>query len=89
MANKKHSFKSAVCVILTAILVFIAVLCVAAADTNVAQTGATGTVYYQNSSNWSSVYCYMWNGSGDSKNAEWPGTDDTSQRQRLQVHNIH
>ena len=65
------------CVILTAILVFSAVLCVAAADTDVAQTGASGTVYYQNSSNWSTVYCYMWNGSGETKNAEWPGVQMT------------
>ena len=77
MANKKHSLKSAICVILTAILVFSAVLCVAAADTDVAETGAVGTVYYQNSSNWSTVYCYMWNGSGESKNAEWPGVQMT------------
>ncbi len=73
MRSKKHSFKSAICVILTAILVFSAVLCVAAAETDLADTGAAGTVYYQNTSNWSTVYCYMWNGSGDAKNAEWPG----------------
>lgn len=77
MGNKKHSFKSAICVILTAILVFSAVLCVAAADNDVAETGATGAVYYENSSNWSTVYCYMWNGSGESKNADWPGKQMT------------
>lgn len=31
-----------------------------------------GDVYYfENTNNWSTVYCYAWNGS--SKNAEWPG----------------
>ncbi len=83
MGNKKHSFKSAICVILTAILVFSAVLCVAAADTEVAQTGAAGTVYYQNSSNWGAVYCYMWNGSGESKNAEWPGVQMTLHKDNI------
>ena len=73
MRNKKHSLKSAICIILTAILAFSAVLCVTAADKDLAQTGAKGTVYFENSSNWSTVYCYMWNGSGETKNAEWPG----------------
>ena len=77
MRNKKHSLKSAICVILTAILAFSAVLCVTAAGTDLAQTGAKGTVYYQNSSNWSTVYCYMWNDSGGTKNAEWPGVEMT------------
>ena len=41
-------------------------------------------VYFVNTSNWSSVYAYAWNGSGDNvvKNANWPGekmtkTDET------------
>lgn len=73
MRNKKHSLRSAICIILTAILVFSAVLCVTATEKDVAQTGAKGTVYYQNTSGWTSVYCYMWNGSGETKNANWPG----------------
>lgn len=37
------------------------------------KTGAGGTVYCQNDASWSNVYCYMWNGSGETKNAGWPG----------------
>ena len=73
MRNTKHSLKSALCVVLTALLVFSAVFCVAAAENEVAQTGASGTVYFDNTSNWSNLHCYMWNDDGSQKNAEWPG----------------
>lgn len=73
MRNTKHNLKSAICVILTVLLVFSAVLCVAAAENDVAQTGASGTVYFDNASNWSNLHCYMWNGNGETKNADWPG----------------
>ncbi len=73
MRNTKHSFKSAICVILTVLLVLSAVLCVAAAENDVAETGASGTVYFDNTQNWSNLHCYMWNGSGETKNADWPG----------------
>ena len=77
MRNKKHSLKSVICLILASILVCSAIFCVAAAETDVAQTGAKGTVYFQNTSNWSKVCCYMWNSSGETKNAEWPGVEMT------------
>ncbi len=75
--RNKH-FKSAVSLLLTVMLILSAVLCVTAAESDVAQTGATGTVYYENSGNWSSVYCYMWNGNGETKNADWPGQPMTN-----------
>ena len=73
MKNTKHSMRSVLCIILTVLLMLSAVFCVAAAENDVAQTGAVGTVYYENASNWSAVYCYMWNGQGETKNAAWPG----------------
>ena len=75
--RNKH-FKSAISLLLTVMLVLSAVLCVTAAESDVAVTGATGTVYYENSGNWSSVYCYMWNGGGEQKNADWPGQPMTN-----------
>ena len=72
MAFKKH-FKSVVCLLMTMLMLFSVVIGVSAAEEELVSTGASGTVYYENNTNWSSVYCYMWNGSGDQKNAEWPG----------------
>lgn len=40
-------------------------------------SGDGTVVYLQNESNWSTPYCYMWNGSSDS-NAAWPGVKMTS-----------
>ena len=42
------------------------------------QSSGSSTVYYKNTSNWSSVFCYMWSGDGNPKNAEWPGEAMTS-----------
>lgn len=44
-----------------------------------APTTAPGSrvVYCKNDAGWSAVYAYMWNGSGESKNAEWPGVKMT------------
>ena len=42
------------------------------------QITGTSTVYYKNTSSWSSVFCYMWSGEGNPKNAEWPGEAMTS-----------
>lgn len=36
---------------------------------------STRTIYFTNNNNWSSVYCYAWNGSV--KNASWPGISMT------------
>ena len=77
MSNKKH-LKGAICVVLTLVLVVCAVMGVTASDSDIAQTGASGTVYYKNNSNWGEVYCYMWNDGGETKNAEWPGVKMTS-----------
>ena len=39
-----------------------------------------GTIYFVNNRNWSHVYAYVWNGSGDTAQpkAEWPGEECTS-----------
>lgn len=76
MSNKKH-IKSAVCIIMALAMVVCAFVGVAAFEKDLADTGATGTVYYQNTTNWGTVYCYMWNGGGEQKNAEWPGVQMT------------
>ncbi len=77
MNNKKH-LKSAMCVIMSLVMLFAAIMSVAAIETDITQTSASGTVYYENTTNWSTVYCYMWNGGGEQKNAEWPGIQMTS-----------
>lgn len=53
-------------------LLIIASLCTVMITANAAEN----TVYYRGG-NWSTVYCYMWNGSGEQKNAEWPGVQMT------------
>ncbi|MDO4749141.1 MAG: starch-binding protein, partial [Eubacteriales bacterium] len=70
--RNKH-FKSIISLLLTVVMVLSAVFCVTAAESDVAQTGASGTVYFENTSNWSNLHCYMWNGNGETKNADWPG----------------
>ncbi len=72
MSNKKH-LKGAICIIMTLAMVLCAFIGVTAFDSDVVQTAASGTVYFENNSNWGEVYCYMWNGGGEQKNAEWPG----------------
>ena len=34
---------------------------------------STQYVYCENAAGWGTVYVYMWNGSGESQNGEWPG----------------
>lgn len=50
---------------------------VIAATTDTDSTGATSksgdTVYFKNTDNWSSVYCYMWASDTKSNNKDWPG----------------
>lgn len=76
MTIKTH-LKSVICLVLTMLMVFSVVLSVSAAEDELAQTSASGTVYYENNTNWGTVYCYMWNGDGEQKNAEWPGQQMT------------
>ncbi|MBQ7385838.1 MAG: starch-binding protein [Ruminococcus sp.] len=45
-----------------------------AANVELAETGATGTVYFDASTyGWTNVNCYLWNGSNTSQNNGWPG----------------
>lgn len=80
MEIRKRYTKRALCFLMAVMLMFSMMLVTGAIDLedDIAATGATGTVYYQNTGNWSTVYCYMWNGSGGTKNAEWPGIQMTS-----------
>ena len=80
MEIRKRYTKRALCFLMAVVLMFSMMLITGAIDLedDVAATGATGTVYYENASNWSTVYCYMWNSSGESKNAEWPGIQMTN-----------
>ena len=82
MSNKKH-LKGAICVVMTLVLVVCAVMGVTASNSELAQTGASGSVYYKNNSNWGEVYCYMWNGGGETKNAEWPGVKMTNVKDNI------
>lgn len=38
---------------------------------------AAGETVYLKKSGWTTAYCYMWNGSGETKNHEWPGEQMT------------
>ncbi len=55
----------------------LAVMILASLCTVMFTANAAGTVVYYKGGNWSTVYCYMWNGSGEQKNAEWPGVQMT------------
>ena len=52
-------------------------------------TSAPGTrvVYCKNDANWGAVYAYMWNGSGETKNHEWPGVKMTGSGSGLWSYN--
>ena len=72
MRCKKH-VKSAICLMLTVVLLFSVMLCVSAAENDVAQTGASTTVYFRNTDNWGTVNAYCWVKGSDNKIKEWPG----------------
>ena len=40
-------------------------------------------VYFVNTSNWNDVYVYAWNGTGDPKNANWPGVAMTKTDEKI------
>lgn len=71
------------------LLLMVGMLCVGgysviAATVDSEGTGATSasghTIYFQNTKNWSSVYCYMWNSdNGNKNNAAWPGEKMTDE----------
>ncbi len=55
----------------------LSILILASLCTVMMTANAAGTTVYYKGGNWSTVYCYMWNGSGEQKNAEWPGVQMT------------
>ena len=82
MVRKEHKI---LCLILCLALIMTTVLTgaftVFAAtedDSELAAASAAGDIVYcKPMSGWSTVYCYMWNGSGETKNADWPGAPMT------------
>lgn len=42
-------------------------------------SAAGGTVYFKNTVGYGNVYCYMWSGSGNPSNAQWPGKPMTNE----------
>ncbi len=72
MGNKKH-LKSVICLLLTMLMVFSVVFVANAAEDDVAQTGATTTVYFRNTENWSTVNAYVWVKGTSTSVKVWPG----------------
>ena len=70
MVKKQHKF---LCLVLCLALIATAVMVGA-----VSAFAASGdTVYVKANNGWSNLHCYMWNGNGESKNADWPGVKMT------------
>lgn len=72
MGNKKH-LKSVICLLLTMLMAFSVVFVAYAAESDVAQTGATTTVYFKNTENWSNVSAYVWVKGTQTSVKSWPG----------------
>ena len=82
MRIKKHSLQGVLCLFMTLVLVFGMMLCTAAVDADLADTGAqadaaqkgvSGTVYFKNTANWSSVNAYIWINGTETSVQSWPG----------------
>lgn len=87
MRLKKHTLQCALCLVMSVLMLLGAVLCVNAAQLDEAQTGAGEVVYFENNSNWSTVYCYMWS-NGGGNNGEWPGQQMTKVSGNLYMYNV-
>ncbi len=72
MRHNKH-LKSVICIIMSLLMVFSVVFGVGAVEEDIAQTGATTTVYFRNTANWSSVYAYVWVKDTSTSIKAWPG----------------
>lgn len=71
MVRKQHK--------LLALLLCLLVAVSALASGMASVTAASGDVVYVRANNgWSNLHCYMWNGNGETKNADWPGVKMTS-----------
>ncbi len=71
MVRKQHK--------LLALLLCLLVAVSALASGMASVTAASGDVVYVRANNtWTNLYCYMWNGTGETKNADWPGVKMTS-----------
>ena len=65
MVKKQHKF---LCLVLCLALIATAVMVGA-----VSAFAASGdTVYVKANNGWTNLHCYMWNGNGEQKNADWP-----------------
>ncbi|MBQ8056943.1 MAG: starch-binding protein [Ruminococcus sp.] len=82
MRINKHAFKCVVSLLMTLVLVFGMVVATSAfdadladakADSDVASTGISGTVYFKNTANWSSVNAYVWVHGTTTSVQAWPG----------------
>ncbi|MBQ7966028.1 MAG: starch-binding protein [Ruminococcus sp.] len=75
MRIKKHALKCVVCLLMTIVLVFGMVVATSAAkvDDDVAPTGISGTVYFKNTANWSTVNAYVWIQGTTTSVQAWPG----------------
>lgn len=70
MVKKQHKF---LCLVLCLALIATAVMVGA-----VSAFAASGdTVYVKANNGWTNLHCYMWNGNGEQKNADWPGVKMT------------
>ena len=73
MRFKKHAVKCVISLLMTIVLLFSMVVATAAVETDVAQTGITGTVYFKNTAGWSTVNAYVWIKDTTTSVQAWPG----------------
>ena len=64
---------SVVCLVMSLLMLVSVVIGVSAMDTDVATTGATTTVYFRNTENWSTVNAYVWVKNTQNSVKSWPG----------------
>ena len=78
----RHTLKCAVCILMTIAMLFSMVVCAGAvaadtaevaADSELASTGVSGTVYFKNTANWSTVNAYVWIEGTTTAVQAWPG----------------
>ncbi len=93
----RHTFKCAVSILMTIAMLFSMVICAGAvtadtaevaADSELASTGMSGTVYFKNTANWSTVNAYVWIGGTETSIQAWPGQAMTKVKDNIYKYTI-
>ncbi len=72
MRHNNH-LKSGLCFVMAVLMIFGVVFGVSAMNSEVATTGATKTIYFKNTENWSTVNAYVWVKDTSNSVKAWPG----------------